>query len=228
MSSGPSSGVSVVIPTKSNVAGLMAVLGDVLADHSVRRICVVVDGDEANRNLPALPVTVVRLVVAPGSGIQHMWNRGMATAAPDTHVVFLNDDVRLEADCLGSLARSLDVDPTIGLICPTYADVALPTDRDVFDTCRSRYDGTGGMAGFAMMLHRNLVRSWTFDENLRWWYGDDDIVRWITRTMNRRAVISGAARCHHHDSVTINSDPPADFGRLVDQDRAYFETKWSS
>lgn len=186
--------MSVVIPTKSNVAGLMAMLGDVLADHSVRRICVVIDGDEANRNLPALPVAVGRLVVPPGSGIQYMWNRGMATAAPHTHVVFLNDDVRLEADCLGSLARSLDVDPTIGLICPTYADVALPADRDVFDTCRSR---------------------------------DDDIVRWITRTMNRRAVISGAARCHHHDSVTINSDPPADFGRLVELDRAYFDAKWS-
>ncbi len=124
----------------------MSVLGDVLVDGSVRSICVVVDGDEANRNLPALPVAVHRIVVPSDSGIQRMWNRGMATAVPDTHVVFLNDDVRLETDCLGSLARALDVDPTIGLICPTYADVALPADRDVVDTCRSRYDGTGGMA----------------------------------------------------------------------------------
>ena len=222
-----SSGVSVVIPTKSNVAGLMSVLGDVLIDGSVRSICVVVDGDEANRNLPALPVAVHRVVVPLGSGIQHMWNRGMATVAPDTHVVFLNDDVRLEADCLGSLARSLNGDPTIGLICPNYSTVDMSADRDVFDTCRSRYDGTGGMAGFAMMLHHDLVPSWTFDENLRWWYGDDDIVRWITRTMNRRAVISSAARCHHHDSVTIKSDPPTDFGRLVAQDRAYFDAKWT-
>jgi len=41
--------VSVVIPTKSNVAGLLAVLGDVLADHSVRHICVVIDGDDIVR-----------------------------------------------------------------------------------------------------------------------------------------------------------------------------------
>ena len=148
-----SSGVSVVIPTKSNVAGLMDVMGDVLADGSVRSVCVVIDGDTANRTLPALPVAVHRLVVPLGSGIQHMWNRGLEMAVPDTHVMLLNDDVRLEADCLGSLARSLDADPTIGLICPTYAEVALPADRDVFDTCRSHYDGTGGMAGFAMMLH---------------------------------------------------------------------------
>ena len=222
-----SSNVSVVIPTKSNVAGLMSVLGDVLADHSVRHICVVIDGDDANRNVPALPVAVSRVVVPVGSGIQHMWNRGMATATSDTHIVFLNDDVRLDRDCLGSLARSLDADPTIGLICPNYSNVTMPADRDVFDTCRSRYDGTGGMAGFAMMLHRDLVRSWSFDENLRWWYGDDDIVRWITRTMKRRAVISASARCHHLDSVTINSDPPTDFGRLVEQDRMYFETKWN-
>ncbi|MFM8563597.1 MAG: hypothetical protein ACKOCE_06890, partial [Acidimicrobiia bacterium] len=52
--------------------------------------------------------------------------------------------------------------------------------------------------------------------------------RTIPRTMSRRAVNSSAARCHHHDSVTINSDPLADFGRLVELDRAYFESKWSS
>ncbi|MFM8563192.1 MAG: hypothetical protein ACKOCE_04770 [Acidimicrobiia bacterium] len=48
-----SSGVSAVIPTKSHVAGLMAVLGGVLggvlADHSVRHICVVIDGDDIVR-----------------------------------------------------------------------------------------------------------------------------------------------------------------------------------
>lgn len=222
-----SSGVSVVIPTKSNVAGLMSLLGDVLVDDTVSGICVVVDGDEASRNLPALPVIVHRIVVPLGSGIQHMWNRGMATTTPGTHIAFLNDDVRLEAGCLGSLARSLDVDPTVGLICPNYSNVDISTDHEVFDTCRSRYDGTGGMAGFAMMLRHDLVSSWTFDENLRWWYGDDDIVCWITRTMNRRAVISASARCRHLDSVTINSDPPTDFGRLVEQDRLYFESKWN-
>ena len=40
-------------------------------------------------------------------------------------------------------------------------------------------------------------------------------------------VIRFAARRHHHDSVTINSDPPTDFGRLVEQDRAYFDAKWT-
>jgi len=125
----------VVIPTKSNVAGLMSVLGDVLVDGSVRSICVVVDGDEANRNLPALPVAVHRIVVPSDSGIQRMWNRGMATAVPDTHVVFLNDDVRLETDCLGSLARALDVDPTIGarpmptLPCLPTATSSTPVGR---------------------------------------------------------------------------------------------------
>jgi len=221
------SDVNVVIPTKSNVDGLMNVMRDVLADSSVTDICVVIDGDDANRLVPALPVAVHRIVVPLGIGIQHMWNRGMRTVGKNSHTAFLNDDVRLDPGCLSSLARSLDNDPTIGLICPNYADPPLLENRDVFDTCRSRYDGTGGMAGFAMMLHRDLVPSWTFDENLRWWYGDDDIVRWVTRTSKRRAVISSSARCHHLDSVTINNDPPSDFGRLVENDRAYFDAKWN-
>jgi len=41
------------------------------------------------------------------------------------------------------------------------------------------------------------------------------------------AVISSVARCHHHDSVTIDPDRPAVFGRLMAQDRAYFDAEWA-
>ena len=218
--------VSVIIPTKSNVVGLVNLLGDVLADTSVHHICVIVDGDEANRAVPALPVTVERHVVPLGSGIHHMWNLGLQSVVPGSHVVFLNDDVRLEQTCLTTLSESLDREPDIGLICPNYSSIDMPEDRDVADTCRSRYDGSGGMAGFAMMLRSDLVPHWTFDENLRWWYGDDDLVRWVTRTRRRSAVVSSKARCLHLDSVTIKAAPPADFGRLVENDRRYFEIKW--
>ena len=218
--------VSVIIPTKSNVAGLMSLLGDVLADVSAHHICVIIDGEDANRAVPDLPMTVERHVVPLGSGIHHMWNLGLRSVVPGSHVVFLNDDVRLDKDCLTALAESLDSDPTIGLICPNYSSVDLCEHREVSDTCRSRYDGSGGMAGFAMMLSSDLVPRWKFDENLRWWYGDDDLLRWVARTMQRRAVISSTTRCIHHDSVTIKADPPADFGRLVENDRRYFETKW--
>ena len=218
--------VNVVIPTKSNFTGLAELLSDLSLDPAVGTMCIVADEQAAFDALPDPPDHIIKIVVPDGIGIQHMWNRGIEAVGRESHIAFLNDDVRLSADCLSSLANSLDNDPTIGIICPNYSTVEMEEDRQVFNTCGSRYDGTGGLAGFAMMLRSDLAKVYSFDEQLTWWYGDDDVLLWVTKTMGLRAVIAHQARCQHADSVTIRTDPPADFGRLVAEDREYFRAKW--
>ena len=218
--------VNVVIPTKSNFTGLAELLSDLSLDPAVGTMCIVADGQAAFDALPNPPDRIIKILVPEGVGIQHMWNRGIEAVGRDVHIAFLNDDVRLSADCLSSLANSLDNDPSIGIICPNYSTVEMTEDRQVFNTCGSRYDGTGGLAGFAMMLRSDLAKVYSFDEKLTWWYGDDDVLLWVTKTMGLRAVIAHQARCQHADSVTIRTNPPADFGRLVAEDREYFRAKW--
>ena len=217
----------VVIPTKSNLQGLKELLSDLSNDQSVETICVVADGDATFAAIADFHIHAEVIVVPEGSGIQYMWNRGMEVVGMSNHVAFLNDDVRLGENCMSTLTEILDNDSAVGLVCPNYSDVEMFANRDVFDTCRSRYDGTGGMAGFAMMLHRELVTQWTFDENLTWWYGDDDLLRWVTQVVGKRAVMSYGARCVHEDSATIRTNPPTNFGTLVENDRLYFESKWN-
>ena len=221
-----SSRVNVVIPTKSNFDGLAELIDDLSRDPAVGTICIIADGQAAFDALPDPPEHIVTITVPEGVGIQHMWNLGIETVGRESHIAFINDDVRLEQHCLSSLSDSLDNDPTIGLICPNYTAIDMNEDRRVLNTCGSRYDGTGGLAGFAMMLRSDLVKVWNFDENLTWWYGDDDILMWVTQTMGMHAVISHTARCQHADSVTIRTSPPPNFGRLVADDREYFRAKW--
>ena len=218
--------VKVVIPTKSNFTGLAELLSDLSLDPAIGTICIIADGQAAFDALPDLPEHILTITVPEGVGIQHMWNRGIETVGRDSHIAFLNDDVRLSPECLSSLANSLDTDPSIGIVCPNYSTVEMTEDRQVFNTCGSRYDGTGGLAGFAMMLRSELAKVYSFDEQLTWWYGDDDVLLWVTKTMGLRAVIAHQARCQHADSVTIRTDPPTDFGRLVAKDREYFRAKW--
>ena len=218
--------VNVVIPTKSIFTGLAELLGDLSLDRAVGTICIVADGQTAFDALPDPPEHIITITVPEGVGIHYMWNRGIEAVGRDSHIAFLNDDVRLSPECLSSLANSLDNDPSIGIVCPNYSTVEMEEDRQVFNTCGSRYDGTGGLAGFAMMLRSDLAKVYSFDEQLTWWYGDDDVLLWVTRTMGMHAVISHTARCQHADSVTIRTDPPADFGRLVAEDREYFRAKW--
>ena len=219
--------VHVVIPTKSNFDGLVALLGDVVADPKIGTVCVVADGINAYNSLPELPDGVLKIFVPEGVGIQAMWNRGMEIVG-DGHVAFLNDDVRLDSGCLSSLCESLDRNEHFGLICPNYTDLDMTEYKEVSDSCRSRYDGTGGMAGFAMVLRSDLVKAWEFDERLKWWYGDDDLIQWVVQKASHQAVISHLTRCKHEDSKTIRTNKPKGFSRLVEEDRIYFISKWGA
>lgn len=218
--------VNVVIPTKSNFDGLVALLDDLVVDPKVGTVCVVADGQYAYDNLPELPFGVLKISVPEGVGIHAMWNRGMEIVGEDNHVAFINDDVRLDPGCMSSLCESLDRDEEIGLICPNYTTIEISEDRPVLDTCRSRYDGSGGLGGFCMVLRRDLVKGWEFDERLKWWYGDDDLVLWVNNKTSCMAVISSKTHCTHGDSVTIRSNKPKGFNRIVEEDRKIFISKW--
>lgn len=221
-------GVTVVIPTKSNISGLTALIRVLKASEGVSRIVVVGDGTETEPLLKNLPTArVIKTYVPRGSGISAMWNHGMQLANAGDHVLFLNDDVSIDKNTVLGLVTALAEESRIGLVCPKYAG---DSDVDIVSqtTCRGRYDGTGGISGFAMMLASDLVPQFRFDENMMWWYSDDDLVNWVTHTANRLCVISAKARCVHGHSVTIRTDPPDNFNEQVEIDRQIFEQKWKA
>ena len=220
-------GVTVVIPTKSNINGLTTLISALMSSDSMFRVVVVGDGTETKEMLQALPNSIIKTYVPRGSGISAMWNVGMQLDNPGDHVLFLNDDVTINTSTVSGLIAALAEDSRIGLVCPKYAG---DSDVDIVSqtTCRGRYDGTGGIAGFAMMLAGDLVPHFRFDERMMWWYSDDDLINWVNKKANRLCVISAKARCHHGHSVTITSNPPDNFNKQVEIDRQLFEQKWSA
>jgi hypothetical protein len=121
----------------------------------------------------------------------------------------------------------LDLNPDIGLVCPNYdGRISSDTFIETRDTCRGRYDGTGGLGGFCMMLSSDLAKKWQFDESMIWWYGDDDLLNWVWER-GKRAGIFVPATAVGNESWTINNDPPKDFAKVVENDRSIFEKKWN-
>jgi hypothetical protein len=218
-------GVTVVIPTKSNQQGLTALIRVLEASEGVSRVIVVGDGTETEPMLKTLPSSVIKTYVPRGAGISAMWNHGMQLANAGDHVLFLNDDVLIDRNTVPGLVTALAEDSRIGLVCPKYAG---DSDVDIIShtTCRGKYDGTGGMAGFAMMLAADLVPQFRFDERMVWWFSDDDLVNWVNYTAKRLCVISGKAKCVHGHSVTIRTDPPENFNEQVKIDQQIFNNKW--
>lgn len=214
--------VTVVIPTKNNASGLAKAVLACAQSNKVSRIIVVGDGEQGWETSNILPRGIIRTSVPEGSGIHAMWNVGLD--ASEGHVLFLNDDVELEPGAIEAMCAALDRHLDYGLVCPQYATVELQEDRFVTDTCRSRYDGSGGMAGFCMMLDEQVAKDWRFDERMKWWYGDDDLVDHVVGRGRRAAIIAGG-RCKHADSQTIKTNPPKGFAAIVERDRKIYEQK---
>lgn len=218
--------VDVVIPTKSNLSGVQSLLAVLKPEATVRSIFIVSDGPKMFSALSGT-AGILLSAVEEGAGIHVMWNIALNNTTSDAHMLFLNDDVSIEGFSIYEMSRTLDNHPELGLVCPTYAPETFTEPyRPVTDICGGRYDGSGGLAGFAMMLRNTLAQEWRFDESMKWWFGDNDILNWVTRTKQMTAAICKTAFCSDNESWTINNDPPKTFLEDVRNDQRIFAEKW--
>jgi tetratricopeptide (TPR) repeat protein len=210
----------VVIPTKDNHVGLRRVVGQLLDDAKVDNIFIICDGQESMAACQDIKHEKIKKIYTSGTfNISKAWNFGFNLSKTGNHVFFLNDDVYLNENCVTNLVAELDRDDSIGLICPQYSPLAQ--DRVVTDTCRGRYDGTGGMAGFAMMLSSDLT-DYRFPEELVLWYSDDHLVDHVV-DKGRKCLITTKARCVHDHSVTINKVAPDVLAGVVSLDKVKYD-----
>lgn len=222
--------VTTVIPSKSNVDGLITVVESLVSDPAVEQIVIVADGVDANERYrdifsgyPKVLLTQVKL----GSGIHVMWNIGLKIANESGNTpIFINDDIIPGPNACGLLASLLAHNNSYGVICPDY-DGRFFTElvHEVSQVCGARYDGTGGLGGFFMALQKDLAKEFTFDERMKWYYGDDDIMRWC-KSRGRIAGIARVATCRGNTSFTIIHDRPENFNQDTINDEMIFRSKW--
>jgi hypothetical protein len=222
-----------VIPTKSNFTGLHNIVSILREDPAVERIIVVAHGPMAfSRLQPIYQSHSVKVSLQYGQiddGIHDMWNIGLNEAEElGCHALFINDDVESDPDTASLLCDALDKNLGLGLLCPNYDGRASALSFEhVTTTCGARYDGTGGLAGFYMALHKDLVPDFEFDTRMKWYYGDDDILKW-TLSRGQSAAIMSTTHCWGNKSKTINSDPPPNFAEDTENDRLIYELKWGT
>ena len=222
--------ITAVIPTKSNVQGTLAVIDVLEADPQVLEIVVVLDGDKAAKLYKEVlkpKSKVSSFKVDEGSGIHVMWNVGLEQARKlGTSVVLINDDLTPNTNSAGTLASILASDSTLGIVCPMYEDRLFSTAvlEDVANA-HGAYDNTTGIAGCFMALSKSVVSKFNFDESMKWYYGDDDVVKWCNHAGYRTAITS-VTSFEGNDSFTTVNDPPENFIEDTIRDREIYESKW--
>lgn len=227
-----STDVVAVIPCRSNIDGLISIVKQLTSENSVTEIRVVADGNEAfGKIITRLDKENLRnycdvLCVTENSGIHKMWNYG-ADNSEDKHILFINDDVIIDSGSIDILAGMLDIHKEVGVVCPNYdkRNIAEPY-QSVSIACPGRYDGTDGLAGFCFLLESTIASEWKFDERMKWYYGDNDIVNWV-RLQGKVAAISGVAIMQLNPSWTKTNDPPPGFDDAIANDAIVFSRKWN-
>lgn len=164
-----------------------------------------------------------------GWNLHEMWNYGIATALTldrQPNVAILNNDLRIGPEFMSTLARGLRAHDNLWVVCPNYDRREMPAAMvQIHNVCGGKYDGTGGLAGFAFMVKGEMFGNtlpW-FDENLAWYCGDAQLILEVDRRGGLMAMID-RTWVEHLDggSRTLRTRPP-EFQAVLDADVAYFK-----
>lgn len=158
--------------------------------------------------------------------LHQMWNRALDWAEADeaSHLFLVNDDVRLRsADLIWQLSQRLDADDEIGVIGPRYND-HHKGKVGVIDVTGIAGRAGKGLAGFAFMLRGDVA--YRFPEELKWWYGDNDLVKTML-TGGRRVCLDLDVEVEHvgGGGQTGEWDDPQTKA-VLEQDRRLFQRRW--
>jgi GT2 family glycosyltransferase len=224
----------VVIPMKDRLDLTMALV-DQLAEQGEATAVLIYDNGSSQETLDQLkawqrPTGLGQLAVfdASGQNIHQMWNRGLSMAAAGgqpCNVAVLNNDIKIGPNFLSGLARALRYDELAAVVSPNYDD-RDPGGADcqvVRDICAGRYDGTGGIAGFAFMLKGE--GGYRFPEELNWWYGDNDMMC-AAAAAGMHGLIALGVTCEHIGGGSQTAGDWSQHSAQLEADRLWFVSKW--
>lgn len=168
---------------------------------------------------------------AKGAGIHQMWNAGINEAMRRSggmcDVVFLNNDLILGHDFCSGMVEALHSGPWMAVSGNYDGRDGAGEVQQVTGICAEKYDGTGGLAGFAYAVKSELFSAgYRFPEDCKWWFGDNDLVLTMDMMNLKYGVATGVA-VEHLGAGTAGNWQDKKWSAQLAQDQAAFARKWS-
>lgn len=159
--------------------------------------------------------------------ISRLWNIGLDQAAKfarsleqkEWFVAIVNDDVVVPSDWFETVIAAM-VRTGAAAGCSDQHNALRGGDLLRQDLGGSLYYR---MCGFAHVLRGSMELR--YDEDLRWWFGDDDM-DWRCRQLGGMVIVPGHAVHHKYGSASTNARP--ELGAQAGRDRMTFQEKWGT
>ncbi len=218
----------VVIPVKGRHDLTDKLVRQLQEQGQAERIIILDNGADTDPYLNA----DVKVIPSAGKNIHEMWNTGIAAAieeAPRCNIAILNNDLEIGSHFLTGLEHVLRSNPRILAVSPNYDGRRVEDGfQPVRGICARKYDGTGGLAGFAFMVKGEMFANGFpfFDEKLQWWFGDNELTLHIEEAGGVYGIATGTTVVHVDGGGQTGTD--AEFAKAIEEDRAYFMEKWQA
>lgn len=213
----------VIIPTLDKVE-LLRPLVEELHRQGGHDAIFIMDNGSGEETLDWLKSqTMAEVYDATGANYHEMMNYGLDLAigrAWPFNALILNNDIEIGPDFVTGLATALRENPQLGAVSPNYDGREGSGLQLVNDICGSRYDGTGGLAGFAVMFRGES--GYRFPTELQWWFGDNHLLANVLLG-GSAAAIDLDTTCVHVDGGSQTGGDWSDKAEEIEADRQWFE-----
>lgn len=224
------SAVTVVIPVKDRLDLTRQLVGRLHEQGGSTDVLIVDNGSEDPEMVEWLANQhAAHVVPLPDAGIHHMWNAGMEWAK-DRHggisdLVFLNNDIKVGQRFLRRLVGGMREHPGMMLASANYDGRYGPRIEPVHGICAGRYDGSGGLAGFAFAMRAEFAAGYRFPEDMAWYFGDNDVCLTVERAGGWYGIVR-SARVEHVGGGGQTTGGL--IGPTYEKDQEVFVAKWQA
>jgi GT2 family glycosyltransferase len=186
--------VLVVYNSAADLPGCLRALADL--DYEALEVIAVDNAstDASAECLAAAPLELTVVANARNEGFARACNQGAARARGEI-LFFLNPDIDIPADCVGTLVRDLDREPDAGIICPT---VLRPGEPIPARPSGEPYE-KAAIPGCSLMIGR---AAWEdlggFDDAIFLYWEDADLC-WRAWLQGWRVLTDRQAFVHHEE-----------------------------
>jgi hypothetical protein len=226
----------VVIPTRDRRVDLLPpLIEDLMEGTAVPDRILIYDSSDEQDAAAYLPITD-RIDITDSrydKSLYRSWNDGWSRASvhamlsdDPVNVAFLNDDLRVPPNLVEALSAALRSDEDVWAAYPDYRVPVASTHASGALTATFGTFRHAGMCGFCFMTKAELLGRGltTIDENLKWWFGDDDFAFQVERAGKRIVRVDGLGIDH----IGGGSAPRPGMQDQIDADKALAFEKWGA
>lgn len=227
---GSTTNTAVAIPVKDQSPLTIRLVEQLVKQNPDEHIWIFDNGSTKEESVAISHLTDfkdVQIFARADSTIYQMWNEAIDTAANANidNLAILNNDLIVGPQFIEHLTASQRVASPIGAVSANWKNATLAdhTQRIAGTASMSPPDTNIWFAGFAFMVAVDRIGDIRCDEELNWWYGDDDLCLQITQA-GLHLAMSQNAKIIHLFEQTASVNP--DLASQTVADRQYFINKW--